>query len=366
MSLLQSLLGGNQAQMPGQASQPSGLSRLLQPEVGLPMAAALLGNQGNMANLGNAFGVGGQALQAQKAQQAEQAQQNKTYEFFKQNAPEFAQLIDGGAPAGEVWKLYTQQRFAQPKSNEYQDRSAAAEQYGLTGEDATSFVLTGQLPTGRFGSAEVGLNPVPVYDDKGNVRLYQPSKSGTPVEMQFPEGYRPLSPFDTSYQRSKGGAAGKMEGEASFDLPRVEQNASQTLGVLQRMKTHAGREGSTGFIQGALPSRSSDQVDFQSLVDQTQGQAFLQAFQMLKGAGQITEIEGQKATQAISRLGNQRLSDADYLQAIADLEEVINNGLARARQQAGQGAAPSYGAPQGGGDVSTMSDAELEAIVNGR
>jgi hypothetical protein len=66
---------------------------------------------------------------------------------------------------------------------------------------------------------------------------------------------------------------------------------------------------------------------------------------MLKGAGQITEIEGLKATQAISRLGNQRLSDQDYLQAIADLEEVIANGLARARVQAGQ--APQ--APQGGG-----------------
>lgn len=139
-------------------------------------------------------------------------------------------------------------------------------------------------------------------------------------------------------------AAGKAQGEAQFDLPRVEQNALQTLAVLERMKTHPGREGATGFIQGALPSRSADQVDFQSLVDQTQGQSFLQAFQMLKGGGQITEAEGQKATVAISRLGNQRLSDKDYLQAIADLKEVINNGLARARKQAGVGEpAPASG-----------------------
>jgi hypothetical protein len=116
------------------------------------------------------------------------------------------------------------------------------------------------------------------------------------------------------------------------------------------MKTHPGREGSTGFIQGALPSRTSAQVDFQSLVDQTQGQAFLQAFQMLKGAGQITEIEGQKATNAISRLGNERLSDADYLRAINDLEDVVKAGLARAKVQAGQGgqASPDAPAPSGG------------------
>lgn len=339
------------AQMPGAMSQPSGLSRLLQPEVALPMAAALLGNQGNMGNLSNAFGMAGPALQAQKADYQKREQENKTLAFLKQNAPEFAAMIEGGAPAGEVWGAYMQQRTAKPTRNEYEERQTAAEQYGLTGEDATSFVLTGQLPTGRFGSAEVGLQMVPVMNADGSIGYVQPSKSGTSVQTQFPEGSKPLSPFDKAYQQSSGTGLGKLQSEAAFDLPRVEQNAAQTLGVLDRMKTHAGREGSTGFVQGMLPSRSSDQVDFQSLVDQTQGQSFLQAFQMLKGAGQITEVEGQKATQAISRLGNQRLGDADYLRAITDLEEVIQAGLARARMQAQQGASQGGGmpAPQGGG-----------------
>lgn len=139
-------------------------------------------------------------------------------------------------------------------------------------------------------------------------------------------------------------ASGKAQGEAAFDLPRVEQNAQQSLDVLERMKNHPGRTGSTGFIEGMLPSRTSDQVDFQSLVDQTQGQTFLQAFQMLKGSGQITDIEGKKATDAISRLRNQRLSDDDYLRAITDLEDVVKTGLERARKQAG---AASSGAPSG-------------------
>jgi hypothetical protein len=183
-----------------------------------------------------------------------------------------------------------------------------------------------------------GTHGTPFYtmDSEGNLHVNFASKSGDKlIRAEAGSGERVLGPYDTSLERASGSAAGKKRGEAEFDLPRVEQNAAHTLGILERMKTHKGREGSTGFIQGILPSRTSDQVDFQSLVDQTQGQAFLQAFETLKGGGQITEIEGQKATDAISRLRNQRLSDADYLRAISDLEEVVNAGLARARQQAG-------------------------------
>lgn len=341
MALLDSLFG-QRAQVAG---QPSGLGRLLAPEVALPLAAGLLGNQGNSQNFATGFALASPGLAQQKELQAQTAEKNRTIDFFRSQAPEYAQMIDAGMPVSEAWQAYTKQKFAKPETNEYEERRAAAEQYGLTGDDATSFVLTGSLPTGRYGSAEVGLQPIPVYDGQGNITYVQPSKSGNAVQMQFPEGYKPMSPFDQSRLKSSGTEAGKLEGGAAFDLPRVEQNAAQSLAVLERMKTHPGREGSTGFVQGMLPSRSSDQVDFQSLVDQTQGQSFLQAFQMLKGAGQITEIEGLKATQAISRLGNQRLSDADYLQAIADLEEVIQNGLARARQQAGQGG--GMAAPQG-------------------
>ena len=352
MSLLD-FLRPQQAQVPGQQSP---FQNLLAPEVALPTAMMLMGGQGNAQNFANAAGVLGPALGQQKQLQAQTAEKNRTLDFFRQQAPEYAAMIDAGMPVGDAWQEYNRARTAKPQISEYEERSAAAKQYGLTGDDAMSFILTGNLPSGRFGSAEVGLQMIPVYDEKGNVTYVQPSKSGSAIQTQFPEGYKPLSPFDTSQQKAAGTESGKLQGGAAFDLPRVEQNAAQSLGVLNRMKTHPGREGSTGFVQGMLPSRSSEQVDFQSLVDQTQGQSFLQAFQMLKGAGQITEIEGLKATQAISRLGNQRLSDADYLKAIEDLEEVINNGLARARQQAGQGGQPSYGAPAQSGGVVDYTD----------
>lgn len=114
MSPLDALFNrGNTAQMPGAMSQPSGLAKLFAPEVALPMAAMLLGGQGNAQNFGNAFAAGGQAIGQQKQLQAQTAKENQTLEFFKQKAPEYAEMVAAGMPVNEAWKQYTEQRFAQ-------------------------------------------------------------------------------------------------------------------------------------------------------------------------------------------------------------------------------------------------------------
>ncbi|MGY2995447.1 hypothetical protein [Mesorhizobium sp. URHB0026] len=268
----------------------------------------------------------------------------------------------------------------------FDQRAQAAQQYGLdpNSPDGRDFILTGNLPQARGGNAELGLQPQFGVDDQGNPALLQLGKDGKVVKSQMPPGVtlsktpikldagtewilldpitrQPVGriPKDLAGAASQT-AQGTAQGAAAFDLPRVEQNANQILDTLDKMKNHPGREGSTGFFQGMLPSRTSDQVDFQSLVDQTKGQTFLQAFQSLKGGGAITDIEGAKATNAISRLGNQRLSDQDYLQAITDLEDVIKTGVARAQHQAGGGVAPSAvqpSAPQSSATSTPSSDA---------
>jgi hypothetical protein len=63
-------------------------------------------------------------------------------------------------------------------------------------------------------------------------------------------------------------------------------------------------------------------------MDQLEGQAFLQAFESLKGAGQITEIEGQKATQAIGRLDRAQREE-DYRAALMELREILYNAAQR-------------------------------------
>lgn len=113
MAGLLDFFGGGQAQAPGSMQQPSGLARLLAPEVALPMAAALLGGQGNAQNFGNAFGAGGQAFGQLKAQTAEKQKENQTWNWLEQQSPEFAQFRASGMPASDALKLFTEQKYAQ-------------------------------------------------------------------------------------------------------------------------------------------------------------------------------------------------------------------------------------------------------------
>lgn len=87
---------------------------------------------------------------------------------------------------------------------------------------------------------------------------------------------------------------------------------------------------STGWrsILQAVPGTPQYRVG--TKVRQLEGQAFLQAFESLKGGGQITEIEGQKATQAIGRLDSAQ-SPKDYREALQELRHQLIRAIERPR-----------------------------------
>lgn len=135
------------------------LQQLLAPEVAMPMAQALMGNQGNAANFGNAFGAYGQA-------QAQTAGRNKTLDYFRQNAPEFAAMVEAGMPVNEAWGTYTKQRYAQgPKPTSGMQEYDLAREQGFDGsflDYQTALKKAGAGSTnvtvggGRFGTIPQG------------------------------------------------------------------------------------------------------------------------------------------------------------------------------------------------------------------
>lgn len=66
-----------------------------------------------------------------------------------------------------------------------------------------------------------------------------------------------------------------------------------------------------------------------SYLSQLRGQAFLQAFQMLKGGGQITNLEGSKAEASLNRLSNRLLfgSKEEVLTALNELKSGVVGSL---------------------------------------
>ncbi|WP_345770903.1 glycoside hydrolase family 73 protein [Brucella intermedia] len=219
------------------------------------------------------------------------------------------------------------------------------------------------LPTNpNAPSGDLGLNPQYGLDKDGNPVLLQLGKNGKVVQSQMPEGVtlskepikldagthfvlldpitrQPVGqiPKDVAGAASEG-AAGKAQGEAAANIPVVEANANSILGMIDSLDTDPYLDSMVGPVASRMPNITADAARVQSKMDQIGGQAFLQAFNSLKGGGQITEIEGQKATQAIARL-NTAQSPADYRQALGELRQIVLTGVQRARQQAGGGAA---------------------------
>jgi hypothetical protein len=143
------------------------------------------------------------------------------------------------------------------------------------------------------------------------------------------------------------GAAAKTAAEFQQtqrqNLPDLEAQTANTIGLVDKLLDHpgfstvVGAKGPTGVAAAAgYPIAGTDAADWVALKNQVVGQQFMQAYQTLKGAGQITEVEGKKATQAISRMDTAQSEDS-FKAAAHDFQNVMRAGLERARQKAGGG-----------------------------
>lgn len=149
------------------------------------------------------------------------------------------------------------------------------------------------------------------------------------------------------FRKARDKELGEARAKAISTLPQIEDNATLALKTIDQITAHPGRywgTGATGTITPYIPG--TDARGFSNLVEQAKGKVFLEAFNSLRGGGAITEAEGAKATQALARLDRAQ-SARDFDAALADIREVINLGVARARRSAnGAPAAMSPGVPE--------------------
>ncbi len=168
--------------------------------------------------------------------------------------------------------------------------------------------------------------------------------------------------------RAAGQAVARSEQAAIDVLPKVIDTAAAALANIDAMigsperkdpvtgkvipatKPHPGFTTVVGatMLPGARFVPGTSAADFQARFDQIKGSAFLQAYETLKGGGQITNIEGEKGTAALNRMSIAQ-SEQEFIQAAREFQEVVQKGLERAqrRTQELRSGSPRGAAPSG-------------------
>lgn len=206
---------------------------------------------------------------------------------------------------------------------------------------------------------------------------------------------------DPTYQRmieqarAAGTAAGKSDQAAIETLPKVIATAEMMLGNIDAMigkqevkdpktgkviqaatRPHPGFEMTVGatMLPGARFVPGSPAADFQARFDQLNGEAFLQAYETLKGGGHITDTEGKKGTQAINRMSLAQ-SEKEFIAAAREVQDIIKKGVERAQSRVSSAESVAGGArsaaPRGkaGEDsnapAQVKSDADYDKLPSG-
>jgi len=134
----------------------------------------------------------------------------------------------------------------------------------------------------------------------------------------------------------------KAQTDARLALPGARIAFDKAIGEVNRLRDHPGKSASQGlkgieYAFGASPKPfpGTDAADFHAIREQAAGGAFLTAYQQLKGGGPITDLEGQAALAAMTRMANPDISETEFDRALDDYIEALEAGYKKLENAAG-------------------------------
>jgi flagellar protein FlgJ len=221
-------------------------------------------------------------------------------------------------------------------------------------------------------------------DAQGKNVYLQPTTSGKFVQAQAPEGVT-LTPGIKTVDQATGTAiidaksgqgqgfipkdiagaesakaVGKSQGEALSNLPTDIKNADETVSQIDQLLANPGLDAIVGTVDQYRPAWTlgTEGKDALARYNQLKGRAFLQAYGILRGGGQITEVEGAKAQDAMARMDRAQ-DESTFRTALEDFRDAVKTGVEKMRERAGQVTAPQ-------GDVQgDQPKAAVRKTING-
>ena len=237
-----------------------------------------------------------------------QAPQREFQAWQRQNAMENAPLERESMQLGNQAKraqIAAANKPPQPKWMKVGRDSMGQDIYGWV-DPATRQVIPQTLP---------GVSPAPT-PNQGQATPGQPGPT-------FSVGDPPPGVDPAEYRKYASRKAADAVITARQAYPGVKGAVERTTAVIDGLLNNPSWDRSTGVISGLLPSVSEDAANFDQLLEQARGGAFVQAFQDIKGGGAITETEGRAATQALARLQSARVGSANFKKALQDFKSEL-------------------------------------------
>lgn len=240
---------------------------------------------------------------------------------------------------------------------------------GALGNIPMGSPVSGGLVTGERGG--VG------GPDEGYIEAATPFRAKSPMQSPMPGSA--MVPIERVRQEA---VAGRKTPVETYDEKRAEQQAASdvkfldtvgatkdqarnVLSVIDQMigdlnvqdnkiikgkrPPHPGFESVVGAgIPGLRFIPGTQSADFDAFMEQVEGGAFLDAYESLKGTGQITEVEGEKATRAITRM-KRSSSEVGFVKAAREFADIVRRGLERAEAREARLRGKTPTAKSGGG-----------------
>lgn len=279
------------------------------------------------------------------------AQRNKSLEFLAQQegGEDYVRLAQAAGVPTAI-KAYLESRKA-PKDTRTDDikEYAQAQSDGFKG----TFIEYKQALASSGSSSSFGEKVSTyknAYPEASDAEILEMIKDPTKMPAAYQSlvlraeaaGLEPGTPKYENFMRTGGvGDAtfsreeAKLRSEGLANLPIDIETSKQALDVLDLALSDDYRAGLKKFVgpmDAYIPNVFGEATKFKAIHDQIKGKTFMEAYKTLKGGGQITEMEGNKATEAIARLKNSQ-KEKDYIEALRELRGIIQKQYMRSQSK---------------------------------
>ena len=189
------------------------------------------------------------------------------------------------------------------------------------------------------GSVLVGPDGQEIYANPANpnVKLFNDGGVPSALDARTGQSFALSTPERVGSNKAtsetiQGEEAARLE--AQQGLPQYVADTEIAISAVDALLEDGLYRERFGSIADNIPALGNRANLAESYLKKIKGDLFLQAYQKLKGGGQITEIEGTKAENAMARLSTPGISENDAKAALEELRSILQNGIERAKAQA--------------------------------